>query len=791
MHLKLRLLLFLLSAIVAHAQVGTWEKLPTLTEIRSLLPLKNQILMASNGGLLLFDKSSQTFTYGINDQETENLDVITTLIDSDSLLWIGSRSPGPIVEVIDLKNHKYLDVEFVDLDEANSFVEVGDSVYATYQDGLEGGLLLYRKGSSSIEYLDLFNNFPNQSSMDMDFAGDVSRSGDKLIFRTNYEILWAELDGRNLKDPVNWEVARVPSGDDQITSMIALDSLVLVAAGRSIYSYDFISFSKTYTSDSNIEDMEPDPAREKGIILTNADGIYALEDQDGTASLLLSIAGVENFELYEDELWITSPVDFLSLYHGQVYESYSANRPRDHLFNRMAVDQDGQLVGGATSGISLFSHSGWRTIIGGSSHGSFNEDSYDWDSMITDTLEFRGDAVVEDMLRDGQGNIFLTLQGRGVLKLDEDQPGRSRFFTPQNSDLEPTFNSNTYILPIQMAVDSQGNVWVTTKYGRTGGHVISIITPEDSVYHIDQFQDGLDSRSIKSIAIDASDRVWLGSQVNPDMSPPTAGGLHFIEVLDDEISNQMNLNVSSLSQLTSPLPSNEILQLEVDAHQTLWILTPSGVQSMTVPDQWLNNTELRNHASLYMTPKENDFYYYWQLTDYNVTGIEIDQRGNRWFLSANAGVHVLLENGRWINGGYGYNTGNSGLLDNEIFSAAFDAESGQTYLSTTKGVSILNTPFANPKETYSNVHIYPQPFNPDIHEKVIIQGLMDNSSVKILTVSGVLVKELTFLDDDVQGYEAQWDGRDKAGDKVGSGVYILYLYNEDGAASSQKLAILR
>ena len=189
--------------------------------------------------------------------------------------------------------------------------------------------------------------------------------------------------------------------------------------------------------------------------------------------------------------------------------------------------------------------------------------------------------------------------------------------------------------------------------------------------------------------------------------------------------------------------------------------------------------------------QESDYYYYWQLTDYNVTSMEIDQRGNHWFLSANAGVHVLQENGRWINGGYGYNTGNSNLLDNEIYSVAFDGESGRAYFSTPKGISILNTPFANPKENFSNIHIYPQPFNPNIHEKVVIQGLMDNSSVKILTITGQLVRELTFQTDDVQGYEAQWDGKDTAGDLVGSGVYILYLFSEEGVAATQKMAVIR
>ena len=408
--------------------------------------------------------------------------------------------------------------------------------------------------------------------------------------------------------------------------------------------------------------------------------------------------------------------------------------------------------------------------------------------MIVGTLDFIGNAPVEDIVSDGDGNTFFTLQGRGVFKLDDEQPGESKYFSASDGSLEPTYNSDIYVLPGQMSVDSKHNVWVTTKFVREGGGVLSILTPDDSVYHIYQYQGGLNSRSVKSIAIDDNDMVWLGSQVRTELQ--ASGGIDFLEIVDGSLRNDMEINVSHLST-DSPLASNEILQLEVDTHNTLWILTPSGVQSMPLPTRWLTSSELKNHASLYMSQIEADYYEYWQLTDYNVTSFEIDQRGNHWFLSDNAGVHVLQDNGRWINGGYGYNTSNSGLLDNEIYSAAFDGETGRTYLSTPKGISLLNTPFAQPKETYSSIHIYPQPFNPDIHEKVIIQGLMDNSSVRILTVQGALVKELTYLNDDVQGYEAQWDGRDEAGDKVGSGVYILFLFNDEGEAASQKLAVLR
>ena len=767
------------------AQVGTWNNLPTLTEIRSLLPLADDILLASDGGLLLFNQTTHTFTTDIKGIQSNNLDQNIVYVDQDSLLWIGSRSPGPIIEVYDLVAGVKEQVEFVELDEITSFAQVGDSIYATYKDGLDGGLLLYRKGGSKIEYLDQFSNFSNQLSLDLSVVDDVVFLDNKLIFRSQEHILWVELNGTNLKDPLNWHVSDIPVGKFAISNLITNGTALFVTIDNFIYEYDYSDFNQMLYSPAPILDLQVDPSLPDRLVYTTSKGVFTYDIATFDQSQILSATGVQAIALSGADIWLASSSDFLGRISDQGFESYSANRPSDHLFNKMIIDAQGQLIGGGYHGLSILNDRGWRTIQAGSVTGGFNQNLYDWNAMIVDTLAYRGNAVVEDMITDLSGNLYLSLQGRGVLKISQELQGEAHFYTVADGVLEPTYDSDSYVLPGQMAVDQHNNVWLTNKLIRDGQSSMTILGADSAIYHINQYQGGLDSRTVKSIAIDANGFIWTGSQVRAELQ--ATGGIHFI-ALNDSPGPDMDINVSILSG--SPLADNEILQLEVDQQNTLWILTPAGVQSMVLPGRWLNTSELRSWANLYMTEKTSESYYYWQLTDYNVTSIEIDQRGNKWFLSSNAGVHGLQSNGRWFNNGYGYNTSNSDLLDNTVHSIAFDVESGQTYLSTSKGISILKTAFANPRENYSEMHIYPQPFKPLIHEKVIIQGLMDNSSIKILTIAGRFVRELTSMTNEVQGYEAQWDGRDANGDLVGSGVYILYIFNEDGEATSQKLAVL-
>ncbi len=774
-------IVLLLFSLSVSAQVGSWENLSTLTEIRSILLPGDQILLASNGGILRFNPNGESFEYGIAGEQTNNLDLNMIYLDSDSLLWIGSRSPGPIVEVVDLSNDEWKPVEFVDLDEVNSFVQVGDSVYATFLDGLDGGLLLYRKSDSQIEYLDLFRNFPDQQLLDLTSVNDVVYVAGKLVFRTNQYILWIELDGSNLKDPANWNMVSLPVSNTDMSRLLAYGDGVLLAAGEHLYTFDFTSFIELLAEGRDILDLRIDKSIPNQVVCATSAGIFTFNTASKVKGESLSASGIYTIGIGHETVWAGTSTDFLAVFSGNTYQTFSANRPQDHLFNKMIIDNDGELVGGAMNGISIHGFQGWHTIKPGSYTTSFDETLYNWNDLIIDTLAYNGNGVIEDIIRDQQGNLYFAIQSRGVLKFVEKDPEASVFFNTAEGVLEPTYNSDTYILTSQMAVDKRDNVWLTTKYVQDGGNVFTILGADGSIYHIDQYLGGLNSRTVRAVAVDENNLVWAGSQVVSDLQ--ALGGLSLIDY-HGELTNPMDISVANLQG--APLGSNNIIQLEVDSRNTLWILTSAGVQSMPLPGEWLNSTELRSWATLYMSSAEND---YWQLADYNVTGIEIDQRGNHWFLSSNAGLHVLLENGRWVTGGY--NTGNSGLLDNEIYSTAFDSETGKAYFSTPKGVSILSTPFADPKKSYSAIHIYPQPFNPEIHDKVIIQGLMDKSSVKILTISGSLVKELTAENNSVQGYEAQWNGRDSSGDVVGSGVYILYLFNEDGEAASAKLAILR
>ncbi len=70
-----------------------------------------------------------------------------------------------------------------------------------------------------------------------------------------------------------------------------------------------------------------------------------------------------------------------------------------------------------------------------------------------------------------------------------------------------------------------------------------------------------------------------------------------------------------------------------------------------------------------------------------------------------------------------------------------------------------------------------------------VEGLKDESSLKIMTLNGEVMRSIP--NSEVQGYQAYWDGRDTSGQLVGTGVYLIAVYDKSGAATIGKVAVIR
>jgi hypothetical protein len=108
---------------------------------------------------------------------------------------------------------------------------------------------------------------------------------------------------------------------------------------------------------------------------------------------------------------------------------------------------------------------------------------------------------------------------------------------------------------------------------------------------------------------------------------------------------------------------------------------------------------------------------------------------------------------------------------------AINQETGEVFFGTENGLCsyISDATKTNEEMTKDNVWAYPNPVNPGYTGPITITGLSYNADVKILAANGAIVNE-----GKSNGGIYVWDGCDKKGRRVSSGVYMVATATKDG-----------
>lgn len=98
------------------------------------------------------------------------------------------------------------------------------------------------------------------------------------------------------------------------------------------------------------------------------------------------------------------------------------------------------------------------------------------------------------------------------------------------------------------------------------------------------------------------------------------------------------------------------------------------------------------------------------------------------------------------------------------------------------------TPTATPTVyDISSAHVYPNPFNPDQGSKLFhVDNVPNNTEVKIFGLDGSLINEGKY-EDPTRPFT--WNGRNKNGTKVVTGVYYLVLIAPDGKTDVKRIIV--
>lgn len=180
------------------------------------------------------------------------------------------------------------------------------------------------------------------------------------------------------------------------------------------------------------------------------------------------------------------------------------------------------------------------------------------------------------------------------------------------------------------------------------------------------------------------------------------------------------------------------------------------------------------------------------LADYLLNNIEspalaIDGADRKWVGTSGNGVYLIsADNMTQI---HHFTTDNSPLPSNNIRAIAINGKSGEVFIATDRGLCSYMADATEPavEMDKSNVYAYPNPVEPGYTGVITVVGLSFDADVKVTTASGNLVAEGRS-----NGGTFTWDGNDRYGQKVASGVYNIVTAKSDGSKGTVcRVAIVR
>ena len=190
----------------------------------------------------------------------------------------------------------------------------------------------------------------------------------------------------------------------------------------------------------------------------------------------------------------------------------------------------------------------------------------------------------------------------------------------------------------------------------------------------------------------------------------------------------------------------------------------------------------------YKVPRNDGTNYAdYLLANISINCIAVDGAGRKWFGTDENGAYLISDdNNTQVQH---FTAENSKLLSNRIESIAINQTTGEVFFGTDKGLCsyVSDATETNTEMTTDNVWAYPNPVEPGYTGLITIVGLSYNADVKILSANGVLIAE-----GKSNGGSFTWDGCDKKGRRVASGIYMVATAKSNGEKGTVcKIAIIR
>jgi len=716
--------------------IGTWKIYSDMKNVSAVAFSSDNIWAATSGGVFEFNTSDTSYSIMTKADGLNSQALTSVAVDNENKIWFGSQegyinvfdpSDNSIKRIVDIFNSDKNKKQINDL-----FVK-GDTVFVSTDFGL---LLINAKTLSIYDSFLKLGNFATETKI-------LSSYKSNLIYAcTESGVAVQKVGAQNLSAPESWDTYQLGTRSgglpvQSVSRILEFNGQVLLGTSKGIYRFVNGTWQSYALQDSTINDMK--------VIGNNLYLIYnhqLIQFTNGQASVIYQNNDVIFHTLtgsVEQGIYISTDSGLIQLKNNKLKFRYP-NGPQNNSFVNLSVDPIGNLwvaTGKDNGGSGFFKFDGNQWTV-------FNQANY---PQIPSNAYYNVYAGPDTA-------VYLANWGTGVAVFKNNN---FEFFSKNNSSISG-FVKDTNFVPISdIKTDSKGNMWVLVDETATR-NPLSVYTKQKQWYSYSFTNPYIGSDPTEKMVIDQFDTKWF----------VISGGNRGLYYLNE---NKTFTNSSDDKQgRIDGLLSDLISYLAVDRKGFLWIGTNVGVNVITDP----SNPKVTSNLGL-------------ALRNQTVTCIAIDPLDNKWF-GTKQGVFVLSSDGIQVMNQY--NSKNSPLPNDDIKSIAVDAKNGIVYIGTDNGLAALQTSSIQPLQSFNQLLVYPNPFIPGDNNvtSLTIDGLIRNGSIKILSISGNLIREIQTPG----GKIAFWDGKDLYGNLVPTGIYIIVAYDEEANnVTTSKVAVIR
>jgi ligand-binding sensor domain-containing protein len=734
------------------AGIGTWRSFTSMNEVRDVVRVENRYWAATGGGLFTWESATNQFGTYTNAEGLISNDLTATIADDRGNIWTGAAD-GLVHVLLQGGSWTYI----LDISEAeqtskriNRFEILGDTLFIC----TDFGLSMYDAGD--FLFGDTYTKFGSLSGVRVAVT-------DALVFQdsiwavvsdglSTHRVAVAALANPNRLPAEAWELRTVGSTSVRPTVLAVFQDVLYAGTTTGLYSLSNGQWTPVAGLQGvNVVSLD---ASGQDLLLCSPTNVYSLTSR-GDLSLfpLLSSAGLSVTADEGGAPVVGSIQGLLTLENDWV--GHVPNGPASNQFVSVTVDLDGNVwsatgISGGGRGISRFDGSAWK--------------SYTVANAALPTNDYYKVSV------GCTGSVWASSWGWGVLEVPRgaDVVDTSLIYDTNVGMLGLAANPD-YIVVSDVACDpATGNEWMSIN-SPSNGNVIAVRHGDGETWTMQPLTVGTSRISTlwydrppdRTLAVDAFGNLW---GVSKDLT--------YKGVFTLSNRGQISDDISTILTEQDGLPSREITTLVIDKDNDIWVGTERGIGIILDP----NDPQRPGAIALYKP-----------LNGIVINSIAVDALNRKW-VGTPDGVILLSPDGIQQIESYTVESTGGKLISNDIRSIAIDNRNGVVYFGTLEGLSGLTTAAADPVAEFDELIISPNPYLLPASSQLLIDGLVENSTVKILGIDGSLVREIV----SPGGRVGFWDGKDKNGNEVASGIYIVVAYSADGSRVAKgKVAVVR